>query len=61
MPLSASKLADLDEKEPIPVTLGRPKKKLINFLPGGQILSEILDLMNLELANSGQILWLFRP
>ena len=57
----AAKLANLDEEQTPLVTLGKPKKKLMGFLPGGKILSNLIDLMNLELSNSGQILWLFRP
>jgi len=58
--LLAAKLADLDEKLQ-PITLGRPKKKLLGFLPGAHTLTKLLELINLELSNSGQILWLFRP
>ncbi len=57
----AAKLADLDEENIRPITLGSPKKKLMGLLPGGTILSNLFDLLNMELANSGQILWLFRP
>lgn len=57
----AAKLADLDEEKTRLTTLGRQKKRLMGLLPGGNMLCQLLDLMNIELANSGQILWLFRP
>ena len=56
----ATKLADLDEKLE-PITLGRPKKKLIGLLPGGKTLSNLLEMLNLEICTNGQPLWLFRP
>ncbi len=56
----ATKLADLDEKLQ-PITLGRPKKKLIGLLPGGTILSKLLEIINMEISTNGQLLWLFRP
>ena len=58
--LLAAKLADLDEKLQ-PITLGKPKKKFLGFLPGGKILSNILDQLQMELSNNGLLLWLFRP
>ncbi len=58
--LLAAKLADLDEKLQ-PITLGKPKKKLIGLLPGGKFLSNILDQIEMEFSNHGHILWLFRP
>jgi len=57
----AARLADLDEEKTRTVTLGRPKKRLIGFLPGGTLLTKIIGLLNFELSNSGQILWLFKP
>ncbi len=57
----AAKLADLDEEETRPITFGGPKKKLFGLLPGGTMLSKFLALVNMELSNSGQILWLFKP
>ncbi len=58
--LLAAKLADLDEDQK-PITLGRPKKKLIGLLPGGNTISKFLEAIDLEFASNGQILWLFRP
>ena len=55
-----AKLADLDEDNIRPITLGKPKKKLIGLLPGGKIISSFLELIKLEISSSGQILWLFR-
>ncbi|HGY5537830.1 MAG TPA: signal peptide peptidase SppA, partial [Prochlorococcus sp.] len=57
----AAKLADLDETTTRLVTLGRPKKRLAGFLPGSKILAKLSELLNLELGNSGQVLWLFLP
>ena len=57
----AARLADLDEEKTRTVTLGRPKKKLIGLLPGGTLLTKFIGLLNFELSNSGQILWLFKP
>ena len=57
----AIKLADLDEEKTRTITLGSPKKKLMGLIPGGTFLSNIIDLINSELSNSGQILWLFKP
>ncbi len=58
--LLAAKLADIDEKVK-PVTLGRPKKKLMGLLPGGNMISKLFEIIDMELLTSGQILWLFRP
>ncbi|KGG14219.1 signal peptide peptidase SppA (protease IV) [Prochlorococcus sp. SS52] len=57
--LLAAELADLDQKVR-PITLGRPKKKLIGLLPGGKMFSKLLETISMELSTSGQILWLFR-
>ena len=57
----AARLADLDEEKTRTITLGRPKKKFMGLLPGNRLLSKLIDLINFELSNSGQILWLFKP
>ncbi len=57
----AARLADLDEEKTRTVTLGKPKKKLMGLLPGGTLLNKLIGLLNFELSNSGQILWLFKP
>ena len=56
----AAKLAEIDEKLQ-PITLGRPKKKILGFLPGASLISNIIDLISIELLSNGQPLWLFRP
>ncbi|WP_269623249.1 signal peptide peptidase SppA [Prochlorococcus marinus] len=58
--LLAAQLADLDDKIK-PITLGKPKKKLMNLLPGSRIFSKLMDLIEMELSSNGQILWLFKP
>ena len=57
----AAKLADLDQDKTRTITLGSPKKKYMGLLPGNALLSSLIQLINFELSNSGQILWLFRP
>ncbi len=57
----AAKLADLDEENIRPITLGKQKKKILGFIPGGEMISSFIDLITLELNNNAQILWLFRP
>ncbi|QNI43096.1 signal peptide peptidase SppA [Synechococcus sp. A15-28] len=57
----AAKLADLDEATARPVTLGRTRKKLINLLPGSQLITLLQQRLSLELMGSGQVLWLYRP
>ena len=57
----AARLADLDEENVRPVTLGRPRKKLTGLLPGSEVLSELQQRLRLELMGSGQVLWLYRP
>ncbi|WP_320676337.1 signal peptide peptidase SppA [Prochlorococcus sp. MIT 1300] len=57
----AAKIAGLEEENIRPVELGGKKKKLLNFLPGGKLVSTIFDLLSIELTASGTPLWLFRP
>ncbi|HJN35926.1 MAG TPA: S49 family peptidase, partial [Prochlorococcaceae cyanobacterium Fu_MAG_50] len=57
----AARLAGLDEENSRPLTLGRPKKKISNLLPGSRLISELFEHLNLELSTAGQVLWLFRP
>ena len=57
----AAKLADLDEKDVKPVTLGKPKKKILGVIPSGESFSKLIETATLELTNSGHILWLYRP
>ena len=56
----AAKLAEIDE-DLQPITLGRPKKKILGLIPGSELIFKISDLISLELSSNGQILWLFRP
>tara|TARA_Y100001968_G_scaffold306358_1_gene323114 strand:+ start:2735 stop:3508 length:774 start_codon:yes stop_codon:yes gene_type:complete len=56
----AAKLAEIDEKL-LPITLGKPKKKILGFIPGSDVVFKIFDLINVEFGSAGQILWLFRP
>ncbi len=51
---------DLDEKTK-PITFGKTKKKLLGLLPGGKLIHNLLNLLNLELGGNGQILWLYKP
>jgi len=44
-----------------PVTLGKPRKKLMNLLPGSQLIALLQQRLSLELMGSGQVLWLYRP
>ena len=57
----AARLADLDEEEVKPVTLGKSRRKLSGLLPGSSFLHQIQNRVSLELMGSGQILWLHRP
>ena len=57
----AARLADLDEQTTRPVTLGKPRKRLMNLLPGSQLIALLQQRLSLELMGSGQVLWLYRP
>ena len=57
----AARLADLDEENVRPVTLGRSKKKLMGLLPGRTLIEPLQQRLSLELMGSGQLLWLYRP
>jgi protease-4 len=57
----AARLAGLDEEHSRPVTLGRNRRRLAGLIPGRSMLAEIRRLLSLELAWSGQVLWLYRP
>ena len=57
----AAQLADLDEENVRPVTLGRSKKKLMGLLPGSSLIEPLQQRLSLELMGSGQLLWLYRP
>ena len=57
----AARLADLEEQTTRPGTLGKPRKKLMNLLPGSQLIALLQQRLSLELMGSGQGLWLYRP
>ena len=57
----AAKLADLDEDNTRPVTLGRTRKKLMGLLPGSSLIMQLQQRLSIELMGSGQVLWLYRP
>ncbi len=57
----AAKLAKLDDESIRPITFGKQQKRLAGLIPGGRTLLNIIDILSLELSNSGQLLWLFRP
>ena len=57
----AAKLANLDEKHTRTINLGRPKKKLLSFLPGSKLLYKFFNLIDIEISTNGQPLWLYSP
>jgi protease IV len=57
----AAELAGLDPDKTRPVTFGRPAKRFAGLVPGRALLASIGDGFALELAWSGQPLWLYRP
>ncbi len=59
--LLAAKLAGLHEKDIKPITFGRPKKKILGFLPGRSSISKVFEFIKFEFSTSNQILWLFKP
>ena len=58
--LLAIKIANLDEKTK-PITFGRTKKKILGIIPGGKVIENLLNQLNLELLSTGQLLWLYKP
>ena len=57
----AATLAGLDPEKARPVTFGQSQKRLSRLLPGGRLLGRLHEALCLELAWSGQPLWLWRP
>jgi protease-4 len=57
----ACELAGLDPDKTRPVEFGKPKKGLPGLLPGRSALAQLSEALHLELAWSGQPLWLHRP
>lgn len=59
--LLAAELAGLDPQKCRAITFGKPRKRFSGLLPGGQLLGLLHQALSLELAWSGQPLWLHRP
>jgi protease-4 len=59
--LLAAELAGLDPKRSKPVDFGAPAKRFAGLIPGRSMLRQLLDLLSVEMAWSGQPLWLYRP
>jgi len=57
----AAELAGLDAEKVRPVTFGKAPGRLASLLPGHSLLGTLADTLRLELAWSGQPLWLHRP
>jgi protease-4 len=57
----AAELAGLDPDKTRSITFGKPPKRLFGFLPGSRLLQQLGQALSLELAWSGQPLWLHRP
>jgi protease-4 len=56
-----AELAGLDPEKTRPITFGSPPKRFAGLLPGRSQLRSLKQAISLELAWSGQPLWLFRP
>jgi protease-4 len=57
----AAELAGLDADKARPITFGKPPKRLAGLIPGRSLLGRLGEALSLELAWSGQPLWLYRP
>jgi len=57
----AAELAGLDPERTKPITFGKPAKRFGRLLPGSRLLGQLQQALSLELAWSGQPLWLYRP
>ena len=57
----ACELAGLDPEKTRPLEFGKPKKGVGSLIPGRSALARLGDALRLELAWSGQPLWLHRP
>jgi protease-4 len=57
----AAELAGLDPEKCRLVTFGKPQRRLTGLLPGGQLLTALVEAVQIELAWTGQPLWLYRP
>lgn len=59
--LLAAELAGLDPEKSKTITFGAPPKRFGGLIPGRSQLRSISQALSLEMAWSGQPLWLFRP
>jgi protease-4 len=59
--LLAAELAGLDPERARPVTFGKPPKRFAGLIPGRGLLRQLYEAVSLDLAWSGQPLWLYRP
>ncbi|MCP9807860.1 signal peptide peptidase SppA [Cyanobium sp. HWJ4-Hawea] len=57
----AAELAGLDPEKSKPITFGAPPKRFGGLIPGRSQLRAIGQALSLEMAWSGQPLWLYRP
>lgn len=57
----AADLAGLDVEKTKPITFGAPPKKFAGLIPGRATLRSLRHSLSLDLAWSGQPLWLYRP
>ncbi len=57
----AAQLAGLDPEKARTVSFGKPPRKLLGLLPGSTLMQQVSQSLSLELAWSGQPLWLHRP
>jgi len=57
----AAELAGLDVEKTRPVTFGKAPGRLASLVPGRSLLAAVANALQLELAWSGQPLWLHRP
>jgi protease-4 len=57
----AAELAGLDPEKLKPLTFGAPPRSLFGRIPGRALLEGLFQVITLELAWSGQPLWLYRP
>jgi protease-4 len=57
----AAELAGLDPEKTPTVEFGKSSKRLLGLLPGRALLATLAEAVTLDLAWSGQPLWLYRP
>ena len=57
----ACELAELDVEKTRPINFGKPGKRFAGVIPGRSMLGQLSEALRLELAWSGQPLWLHRP